>query len=159
MEPPTTPELYRMEKFADIERLYHTFDGIDGKQALKNQDSEIEEVYDHGADAITSVLQSLLLAAALRLPAWAPCQAFFLLTLSLLAIFSTHYTTHVTHTFVFANFDAAEAQCVLAGALVLTGYMGQNFWHQTRLLNISPATLVSSASCSIREISADLHSF
>jgi hypothetical protein len=51
------------------------------------------------------------------------------------------------------------AQCVLAGALVLTGYMGQNFWHQTRLLNISPAALVSSASCSIREISADLHSF
>jgi hypothetical protein len=159
MEPPTTPELHRMETFADIGRLYHTFDGIDGKQALKNQDSEIEEVYDHGADAITSVLQSLLLAAVLRLPAWAPYQAFFLLTLSLLAIFSTHYTTHVTHTFVFADFDAAEAQCVLAGALVLTGYMGQDFWHQPRLLDIPPATLVSSASCSVRDIPAKFHSF
>lgn len=98
----------------------------------------------------TSVLQALLLAAALRLPAWAPNQAFCLLTLSLLAIFSTHYTTRVvTHTFAFAEYDAAEAQCVLAGALVLTGYMGQEFWYQPFAFNIPPATVVSSKNCSI----------
>ena len=131
---------------ANDDRLYHTFDGIDGKKAMKNRDSEIEELYDHGADAITGVLQALLLAAALQFPAWAPDQAFCLLTLSLLAIFSTHFTAHVTHTFVFADFDAAEAQCILAGALALTGYFGQGFWHQPIALSTPLATLVSSAS-------------
>ena len=110
---------------------------------MKNRDSEIEELYDHGADAITSILQALLLAAALRLPAWAPHQAFGLHTLSLLAIFSTHYTADVTRAFVFADLDVAEAQCVLACALALTGYCGQEIWHQKLMLGISPATLVS----------------
>jgi len=117
---------------------------------VKNRDSEIEELYDHGADAITSILQALMLAAALQLPAWAPYQAFGLLTLSLLAIFSTHLAADVTHTFVFTDFDVDEAQCIIAGALVLTGYFGQGFWHQLTLLNIPLATLVSSARCPTR---------
>jgi len=73
----------------------------------------------------------------------APYQAFGLLTLSLLAIFSTHYTADVTRAFVFADLDVAEAQCVLACALALTGYCGQEIWHQKLMLGISPATLVS----------------
>jgi hypothetical protein len=137
-------------EFANVDRLYHTFDGIDGKQALKNRDSEIEELYDHGADAITSILQALMLAAALQLPAWAPYQAFGLLTLSLLAIFSTHLAADVTHTFVFTDFDVDEAQCIIAGALIFTGYFGQEFWHQPTVLNIPLATLVSSARCYTR---------
>jgi hypothetical protein len=130
--------------FANVDRLYHTFDGIDGKQAVKNRDSEIEELYDHGADAITSILQALMLAAALQLPAWAPNQAFGLLTLSLLAVFSTHLAADVTHTFVFTDFDVDEAQCILAGVLALTGYFGQEFWHQPAMFNTPLATLVSS---------------
>jgi hypothetical protein len=114
---------------------------------VKNRDSEIEELYDHGADVITSILQALMLAAALQLPAWAPYQAFGLLTLSLLAIFSTHLAADVTHTFVFTDFDVDEAQCIIAGVLVLTGYFGQEFWHQLTVLNIPLATLVSSARC------------
>jgi hypothetical protein len=114
---------------------------------VKNRDSEIEELYDHGADAITSVLQALMLAAALQLPAWAPNQAFCLLTLSILAVFSTHFTADVTHTFVFTDFDVDEAQCLLAGALVLTGYFGHEFWHQPIVFNTPLATLVSFARC------------
>jgi hypothetical protein len=144
MQPPRKP--HGVEP-ANIHRLYYTFDGIDGKQAVKNRDSEIEELYDHRADAITSILQALMLAAALQLPAWAPYQAFGLLTLSLLAIFSTHLAADVTHTFVFTDFDADEAQCIIAGALVLTGYFGQEFWHQPIALTAPLATLVSSAGC------------
>jgi hypothetical protein len=137
---------------ADAHRLYHTFDGTDGKQAVKNRDSEIEELYDHGADAITSILQALMLGAALQLPAWAPYQAFGLLTLSLLAVFSTHLAADVTHTFVFTDFDVDEAQCILAGALALTGYFGQEFWLQPIFSNTPLATLVSSAKCPTRSV-------
>lgn len=127
MQPPCKPHSIQV---ADVDRLYHTFDGIDRKQAVKNRDSEIEELYDHGADAITSILQAFMLAAALQLPAWAPNQAFGLLTLSLLAIFSTHLAADVMHTFVSTNFDVDEAQCDLP---VL--------WH-------SPATLDKSSGSS-----------
>jgi len=34
--------------------LYQTLDALDGKQAMKVQDSQIEEVYDHGCDAIST---------------------------------------------------------------------------------------------------------
>lgn len=149
MQPPCKPHRVQV---ADVDRLYHTFDGIDGKQAAKDRDSEIEELYDHGADAITSILQALMLSAALQLPAWAPFQAFGLLTLSLLAIFSTHLAADVTHTFVFTNFDVDEAQCILAGALALTGYFGQEFWQQPTVLNTPLATLVSSARCHDRGV-------
>jgi hypothetical protein len=151
----------RMRNLLIYDRLYHTFDGIDGKQAMKNRDSEIEELYDHGADAITSVLQALLLAAALQLPAWAPNQAFCLLTLSLLAVFGTHFTAHITYTFVFADLYVAEAQCVLAGALVVTGYVGQEFWHQpvTVVLGTPVATWVSSARWRVGNASLNLDSY
>jgi hypothetical protein len=149
MQPPCKPHRVQV---ADVDRLYHTFDGIDGKQAVKNRDSEIEELYDHGADAITSILQALMLAAALQLPAWAPNQAFGMLTLSLLAIFSTHLAADVTHTFVFTNFDVDEAQCILAGVLALTGYFGQEFWQQPIAFNTPLATLVSSAKCLTRGV-------
>jgi hypothetical protein len=152
-------EAYTSRNLLIYYRLYHTFDGIDGKQAMKNRDSEIEELYDHGADAITSVLQALLLAAALQLPVWAPNQAFCLLTLSLLAVFGTHFTAHVTHTFVFADLDVAEAQCVLAGTLVLTGYFGQEFWHQLIIHSTPVATLVNSARCHVGNASLNLNSY
>lgn len=34
--------------------LYQTLDALDGKQAIKVQDTQIEEVYDHGCDAVST---------------------------------------------------------------------------------------------------------
>lgn len=34
--------------------LYQTLDALDGKQCIKVQDTQIEEVYDHGCDAIST---------------------------------------------------------------------------------------------------------
>ena len=54
-----TPSLGQM---LIIPSVYQTFDGVDGKQAFKNQNCELEEFYDHICDAVANLLVTITLA-------------------------------------------------------------------------------------------------
>jgi len=107
--------------------LYQTLDALDGKQAYKVQNSAIEEITDHGCDAISTVFVSLSIAALLQLGN-NPLLLVSFLIISLLAFFFTHFVSHVTHCMIFGKIDVTEAQwgCCL-GYLITTIY-GQKIW-------------------------------
>uniref|UniRef100_A0A1Y1NGY4 Uncharacterized protein n=1 Tax=Photinus pyralis TaxID=7054 RepID=A0A1Y1NGY4_PHOPY len=111
--------------------LYHGFDALDGKQAYRIQNSEIEEFYDHGCDSITSVLQTIVLLTALNMTSRATEQLSLVMILLQIAFFLKHYEASVTHTVVFLDIDVTEVQCIVATLLLLTGMYGQGFWSET----------------------------
>lgn len=107
--------------------LYQTLDALDGKQSYKVQNSAIEELTDHGCDAVSTVFVTLSIAALMQLGN-NPFLLVTFLVISQLAFFFTHYTNHVTHCMLFGKIDVTEAQwgCIF-GYLVTTVY-GQRIW-------------------------------
>ena len=77
-------------------------DALDGKQAYKVQNSAIEELSDHGCDAISSVFVTLSIAALLQLGN-NPLLLVTFLIISMLAFFFTHFVSHVTHCMIFGK--------------------------------------------------------
>lgn len=107
-------------------------DSIDGKQSFKVQNSPIEEVYDHGCDAVSTVFVTLAVAAATQLGFYPTLLYLFFLT-SVVAFYSTHWVCHVTHTMVFGKIDVSEAQWTMIIVHGLTAYYGQRIWHTVLL--------------------------
>lgn len=108
--------------------LYQTLDALDGKQSFKVQNSQIEEVYDHGCDAVSTVFVTLAVAAACQM-AYHPALLFPFFLLSMVAFYSTHWVAHVTHTMVFGKVDVSEAQWSMIIVHTLTAIYGQRMWH------------------------------
>lgn len=108
--------------------LYQTLDALDGKQSFKVQNSQIEEVYDHGCDAVSTVFVTLAIAAAAQL-AYYPSLLFIFFLLSVTAFYLTHWLAHVTHTMVFGKIDVSEGQWAMILIHFVTAIYGQRFWH------------------------------
>ncbi|CAG2180709.1 unnamed protein product, partial [Oppiella nova] len=77
-------------------------DALDGKQAVKVQDTPIEEVYDHGCDAISAFLVTQSATIAARLGD-SPLMQFIFFLVPLIAFYMTHYSCHITHVMVFGR--------------------------------------------------------
>ncbi|XP_054713177.1 cholinephosphotransferase 1-like [Uloborus diversus] len=107
--------------------LYQTLDALDGKQAIKVQDTQIEEVYDHGCDAISTVFVGLTTAAACQLGN-CPILMFSFFITSMIAFYTTHWQDHVTHVMIFGKIDVSEAQFSVITIQLLTAFYGQSFW-------------------------------
>ncbi|KAB8225112.1 hypothetical protein BDV33DRAFT_198955 [Aspergillus novoparasiticus] len=107
---------------------YQTLDGIDGKVAIANQNTQIEEVYDHGCDAISTIFVTLEIAVAFQLGRYPMLNVLCLLVPSI-AFFSTHWLCHIKHQMVFGRVDVAEAQFLMMAIHLLTAYFGQSMWH------------------------------
>lgn len=112
--------------------LYQTFDGIDGKQCFRTQDSEVEEYADHTVDSVSVVLNAVLLGAALQLgnsPLLLGVNFFFALS----AFFAAHWAGHRTRSLVFGKVDVTEAQWSMIAIHLATAVGGSSFWETTLL--------------------------
>jgi len=107
--------------------LYQTLDALDGKQAYKVQNSAIEEMSDHGCDAISTVFVTLSIAALLQLGN-NPFLLVTFLIISLVAFFFSHFVSHVTHCMIFGRIDVTEAQWGCIFGYILTTIYGQKIW-------------------------------
>lgn len=99
----------------------------DGKQSFKVQNSQIEEVYDHGCDAVSTIFVMLATAIATQL-GYHPHLLYPFFLLSMVAFYCTHWLCHVTHTMVFGKVDVSEAQWTMILVHSLTALYGQRFW-------------------------------
>ncbi|GFT31883.1 hypothetical protein NPIL_208611 [Nephila pilipes] len=107
--------------------LYQTLDALDGKQAMKVQDTQIEEVYDHGCDAISTVFVCLTTAAACQF-CTLPLFMFLFFILSMFVFYTSHWQDHVTHVMIFGKFDVSEVQFTVMFVHLLTAFYGQHIW-------------------------------
>ncbi|KAJ5852783.1 uncharacterized protein N7529_012168 [Penicillium soppii] len=108
--------------------VYQTLDGIDGKVAIRVQNTPIEEVYDHGCDAVSAVFITLAAAVTLQLYSY-PVLTLLCLLMSSIAFFSTHWLCHVKHQMIFGRVDIAESQFFIIAIHIVTACFGQSLWH------------------------------
>lgn len=107
--------------------LYQTLDALDGKQAMKVQDTQIEEVYDHGCDAISTVFVCLTASAACQF-CTLPLFMFLFFIVSMFVFYTAHWQDHVTHVMIFGKFDVSEVQFTVIFIHLLTAFYGQQIW-------------------------------
>uniref|UniRef100_A0A1E1XMC4 Putative sn-12-diacylglycerol ethanolamine-and cholinephosphotransferase n=1 Tax=Amblyomma sculptum TaxID=1581419 RepID=A0A1E1XMC4_AMBSC len=107
--------------------LYQLLDALDGKQAIRVQNTPLEEVYDHGCDALSTFFVTTSISIAMQLGD-SPALLVTFFFLSALAFYSTHWQDYVTHVMVFGKIDVSECQCSMMAAHLLTALYGQNLW-------------------------------
>ena len=107
--------------------LYQTFDGLDGKQCFRTQDSELEEYADHAVDSISITLNAILLCAALQL-GHSPVALGINLVLAVSAFFAAHWAAQRTNSLVFGPVDVTEAQWSMIIIHVISGLAGCTIW-------------------------------
>lgn len=107
--------------------LYQTLDALDGKQSYKVQNSAIEELTDHGCDAVSTVFVSLSIAALMQLGN-NPFLLVTFLMISQLAFFFSHFNSHITHSMLFGKIDVTEAQWGCIFGYLITVVYGQRIW-------------------------------
>lgn len=91
------------------------------------QNSAIEEMSDHGCDAISTVFVTLSIAALLQLGN-NPFLLITFLIISLVAFFFSHFVSHVTHCMVFGKIDVTEAQWGCIFGYILATIYGQKIF-------------------------------
>ncbi|XP_064482379.1 cholinephosphotransferase 1-like isoform X2 [Ornithodoros turicata] len=107
--------------------LYQLLDALDGKQAINVQNTQLEEVYDHGCDALSTFFLTTSIAIALRLGD-SPVLLVTFFFLSMSGFYSTHWQDHVTHVMVFGKVDVSECQFLMIIIHLVSAFYGQNLW-------------------------------
>merc|ERR1712226_359800 len=125
-EPPT----WGLILFAFCFFIYQTLDALDGKQARKlGMSSPMGELFDHGIDAVNTVIVSVVYNMSLRLGLHPEVNMYsFLLTC--FNFYLAHWLTYCTGVLHFGYFDITEAQVVIMSQLILTALSGPSFWDQ-----------------------------
>jgi ethanolaminephosphotransferase len=110
--------------------LYQTLDAIDGKQARRlEMASPLGELFDHGCDALTTMLVSLCTAAALQLGSG---PLFFVLaTLGYVSFYMAQWEEYHTHVMELGLIGVTEANTGYMIMMCLSGYFGPQFWSQS----------------------------
>ncbi|XP_054153305.1 cholinephosphotransferase 1-like [Oppia nitens] len=116
--------------------IYQLFDALDGKQAVKVQDTPIEEVYDHGCDAVSAVMVTQAITVASQLGT-TPGLQFIFFIIPLIAFYMTHYCCHITRVMVFGKIDVIEGQWAMIAVHTLTYIYGQQMFEWTLFGNIT----------------------
>jgi len=108
--------------------IYQTFDALDGKQSCKLQETQLEEMADHGSDSLSTCFVTLTVGIAFQLGT-NPYVMFVICALNLIVFYSAHWQTHVTDIVVFRKIDVTEVQCAVMLIHLLTGMFGHEMWH------------------------------
>lgn len=128
--------------------MYQTFDGIDGKQCFRTQNSEVEEYADHAVDSISVTLNAVLLAAALQLGD-SPILLGMNLMMALSAFFAAHWAAHSTNSLIFGHIDVTEAQWSMVAIHLVSAAGGSAVWDQvvctTPLLHVKDVVCLTTA--------------
>lgn len=100
------------------------------------QDTQIEEVYDHGCDAVSTIFVTMAGAVATQLGRH-PWLQFICFLVPMVAFFSTHWLCHVRHQMVFGKVDVSEGQWAMIAIHLLTAKYGQRLW-RTKIFSLGP---------------------
>jgi ethanolaminephosphotransferase len=125
--------------------LYQTFDAVDGTQARRtHQSGPLGELFDHGVDAVNTVLEVLLFASAMNMgQGWA---TVITLCTSLGAFYLTTWEEYYTQT-LYLGLVSGPVEGIVTLCLVyaFTGYMGGGWvWEQAMLPLFLPASAAKS---------------
>jgi ethanolaminephosphotransferase len=121
--------------------FYQTMDAIDGKHARNiKAGSVLGELFDHGVDAIVTVMMGMIACATLQLGStYSACIAIFLLCLTSYLIVWEDY---VTDTMRFGVFNGpTEAILFAIAVLIITAVVGPTLWTKSILYLIKLNTL------------------
>jgi len=120
--------------------LYQTLDAVDGKHARRTKSSSpLGQLFDHGCDSFSVTFLMLSLCQSLRLGPTTELIWFFNLIQT--AFFSANwgeYHTGVLQTNV-SYFGVTEGENMVAGAIILCGIFGHDFFDTTFLQMLSAA--------------------
>lgn len=98
---------------------HQIFDNIDGKQARKtNQASPLGMIFDHGCDALNSVLNGMAISKLFCIPLWLQAVALVLVTS---AFYFATLEQYYTHYFYLPRVNAVNEGIALLIALSLFG--------------------------------------
>ncbi|XP_035673369.1 choline/ethanolaminephosphotransferase 1-like isoform X3 [Branchiostoma floridae] len=110
--------------------LYQCLDGMDGKQARRTGSSTpLGELFDHGSDAVSTVLLSIATACAMKL-GQTPDLMFFMIFLTMFVFYCTHWESHVSGTVKCELIDVVEAQSFSVIVQALSALLGPSFWYK-----------------------------
>ncbi|OQR84770.1 CDP-alcohol phosphatidyltransferase [Achlya hypogyna] len=111
--------------------VYQTLDAIDGKQARRtNSSSPLGQLFDHGCDALSTLVNMLSAVAALELgPSYS---AYATICTVSVAFYLAQWEEYHTGTMSCGNgyFGVTEGQLVLVFVHLWTAAVGGAFWHQ-----------------------------
>jgi len=102
-------------------------DALDGKQARRTKTSSpLGELFDHGCDAVTTVLAGLTVGTAIQLgPTWL---MFSLIMTCLVPFFLKQLEEYHTGEMILGYANVTEAQFITIVTYLLTAYSGPDFW-------------------------------
>eukprot|EP01121_Diplochlamys_sp_Union-15-3_P015319 TRINITY_DN5042_c0_g1_i1.p1 TRINITY_DN5042_c0_g1~~TRINITY_DN5042_c0_g1_i1.p1 ORF type:complete len:389 (+),score=25.47 TRINITY_DN5042_c0_g1_i1:41-1207(+) len=108
--------------------FYQTMDAIDGKQARKTDTSSaLGELFDHGCDAITTVIVTLQVACTLHIiNKWI---VFLNVILVLSSLFLTIWNLYFTNEFDLGVVNVTEALLATTAMHIISGF-DPTFWDQ-----------------------------
>ncbi|XP_063712220.1 cholinephosphotransferase 1-like [Symsagittifera roscoffensis] len=110
--------------------IYQTLDALDGKQARKiGMSSPMGELFDHGCDAVNTVIVSIVYNISLRLGLH-PAVNMFSFCNTCFTFYLAHWLTYCTGVLHFGYIDITEAQLSIMIHLVFTSFAGSTFWDQ-----------------------------
>eukprot|EP01090_Pellita_catalonica_P019291 TRINITY_DN6498_c0_g1_i2.p1 TRINITY_DN6498_c0_g1~~TRINITY_DN6498_c0_g1_i2.p1 ORF type:complete len:325 (+),score=16.71 TRINITY_DN6498_c0_g1_i2:58-1032(+) len=107
--------------------IYQTMDAIDGKQARRtDQSSPLGELCDHGCDALSISLQTIQLACTLNFkPGWI---VFWICYFGVVGFWFGQWEEYYTGRLDLGYFGVTEAQLLVIGITITSGYYGASFW-------------------------------
>lgn len=83
--------------------LYQIADALDGKQCYKVQNTQIEEFYDHGCDAVSTILLMYAVGIATQCGQY-PALFLAVMFTALIAFYCTHWVSYITNQMVFGKY-------------------------------------------------------
>eukprot|EP01135_Chromosphaera_perkinsii_P002929 Nk52_evm40s230 gene=Nk52_evmTU40s230 len=107
--------------------IYQSLDAVDGKQARRTgTSSPLGELFDHGCDALSTVLYFMTCATSLQLGATVYSLTFFSAFIG--AFYFSHWHAYVFGYLEFGVMDVTEAQIAIMSAQMINYIWGPEFW-------------------------------
>lgn len=108
--------------------VYQTMDALDGKQARRTASSSpLGELFDHGCDAVTTVLGTITLASTTECD---PTLLLVSMVLMMTAFYCAQWEEYFTGTLTLGYIGVTEAQISAIVIYLLTAFFGVPWWNQ-----------------------------
>lgn len=108
--------------------IYQSMDALDGKQARRTgSSSPLGELFDHGCDAVTTVVGALTLGSALGVDL---TLCLVTLILMMMAFYCAQWEEYYTGTLTLGYIGVTEAQIGAMGIYLISFFCGVQWWDQ-----------------------------
>eukprot|EP01113_Clastostelium_recurvatum_P003812 TRINITY_DN11684_c0_g1_i5.p1 TRINITY_DN11684_c0_g1~~TRINITY_DN11684_c0_g1_i5.p1 ORF type:complete len:454 (+),score=96.40 TRINITY_DN11684_c0_g1_i5:47-1408(+) len=106
---------------------YQTLDNLDGKQARRTKSSSpLGELMDHGCDALSVILFSMMVGASIRI---GEHLVFYSAVAGFIPFYAAHWEEYFSGSLVLGKFNGpTEAQLIFIVILIAGGIGGPNMW-------------------------------